>query len=46
MVAFSDPARSLGWKIHFVLTQSLGFYRPLPSALADAILHFVTDFSI
>jgi len=46
MLAFCDPGHPLGWKIHFVLTQSLGFWRPLPTLLCVAVLHFVRDFDV
>jgi len=44
MLAFSSAALSLGEKLQFVLTQSLGFWRPLPTLLVASILHFVPDF--
>jgi hypothetical protein len=44
MLAFSSAAMSLGEKLRFVLTQSLGFWRPLPTLLMATILHFVPDF--
>src|SRR5215210_7840838 len=44
MLAFSSAAMSLGEKLRFVLTQSLGFWRPLPTLLIATVLHFVTDF--
>lgn len=46
MIAFSDPSHSLWWNVHFVLTESLSFYRPVPSALAAAVLHFVRDYDV
>src|SRR5947207_481086 len=46
MLAFCDPARTLGFKVHFVLTQSLGFWRPLPALIAAVLLHFVRDFDV
>lgn len=46
MLAFSGPALSIGAKWQFVLTQSLGFWRPLPSLLVASILHFITDFDV
>jgi hypothetical protein len=44
MLYFSDPSNSLGEIIQFVLTQSLGFWRPLPTLLAGVVMHFVPDF--
>jgi Glycosyltransferase family 87 len=44
MLAFSSAAMSLGEKLRFVLTQSLGFWRPLPTLLIATVLHFVPDF--
>ena len=46
MLAFCDPAHTLGWKMHFVLTQSLGFWRPLPTLLAALVLHVVRSFDV
>ncbi|HYC58404.1 MAG TPA: hypothetical protein VEK79_02450 [Thermoanaerobaculia bacterium] len=46
MLLFSSAALSLGEKLHLVLTQSLGFWRPLPTLFVATILHFVTDFDI
>jgi hypothetical protein len=46
MLAFSSAAMSLGAKLQFVLTQSLGFWRPLPTLLVAAVLHFITDFDV
>ncbi len=46
MLAFSSAALSLGEKLQFVLTQSLGFWRPLPTLLVTVILHFVPDFDV
>lgn len=46
MLAFSSAAMSLGEKLRFVLTQSLGFWRPLPMLLVAPILHFITDFDV
>lgn len=45
MLAFSAAA-PLGGKLQFVLTQSLGFWRPLPTLLAATVLHFVRDFDV
>ena len=44
MLFFSSHATSLADKLQFVLTQSLGFWRPLPSLFVATLLHFVTDF--
>ncbi|HYO78929.1 MAG TPA: hypothetical protein VE010_20875, partial [Thermoanaerobaculia bacterium] len=46
MLAFSSASMSLTQKLHFVLTQSLGFWRPLPTLLVATILHFVRDFDL
>lgn len=46
MLFFSSPAMNLTAKLHFVLTQSLGFWRPLPTLLVAAALHFVPDFAV
>jgi len=46
MVAFCDPAHSFGWNVRFVLTQSLGFWRPLPALLCAAVLHFIPNFDV
>ncbi|HEX8251675.1 MAG TPA: hypothetical protein VF846_00900 [Thermoanaerobaculia bacterium] len=46
MLAFSSPAMTFGAKLQFVLTQSLGFWRPLPTLLVATILHFVRDFDL
>jgi hypothetical protein len=46
MLAFSSAAMTFGAKVKFVLTKSLGFWRPLPTLLVATILHFVTDFDI
>jgi Glycosyltransferase family 87 len=46
MLAFSSAAMSLGQKVQFVLTQSLGFWRPLPTLLVTVVLHFVRDFDV
>ena len=46
MLYFSDPANSLGEIVRFVLTQSLGFWRPLPTLLAGAVMHFLPDFAV
>jgi len=46
MLLFCDPTHPLGWKIHFVLTQSLGFWRPLPTLIATFVLHVVRDFDV
>lgn len=44
MLYFSDAAIALGTKVHFALTQSLGFYRPLPTLVATLFLHFIPSF--
>ncbi|HEY0155662.1 MAG TPA: hypothetical protein VGF28_00065 [Thermoanaerobaculia bacterium] len=45
MLAFS-AATPLGGKLQFVLTQSLGFWRPLPTLVVVGVLHFVADFDV
>ncbi|MEA2464516.1 MAG: hypothetical protein QOJ98_2263 [Acidobacteriota bacterium] len=46
MLAFSSAAMTLGQKLEFVLTKSLGFWRPLPTLVVTLLLHFVTDFDV
>lgn len=46
MLAFSSAAQTLGQKLQFVLTQSLGFWRPLPTLIVATVLHFVRDFDV
>jgi hypothetical protein len=46
MLAFSSAAMTLGQKLKFVLTKSLGFWRPLPTLVVTLVLHFVTDFDV
>ena len=46
MLAFSSPSMSLAQKLQFVLTQSLGFWRPLPTLFVATLLHFVRDFDV
>jgi len=46
MLYFSDPQNSLSEIVQFVLTRSLGFWRPLPALLAGAVMHFFPDFSV
>lgn len=46
MLAFSSASQSLAEKLRFVLTQSLGFWRPLPTLLVTVILHFARDFDV
>lgn len=46
MLAFSSPSMTLGEKIHFVATQSLGFWRPIPTLFVATVLHFVRDFDL
>lgn len=46
MLAFSSAAMTYGAKLKFVLTQSLGFWRPLPTLLVVTVLHFIPDFEV
>jgi hypothetical protein len=46
MLAFSSAAMSFGAKLKFVLTQSLGFWRPLPTLVVATVLHFIPDFDV
>jgi hypothetical protein len=46
MLAFSSASQTLGQKLAFVFTKSLGFYRPVPAAVAATVLHFVTNFAV
>lgn len=46
MLAFSTGTQTLGSKLEFVFTKSVGFWRPLPTAFAAFVLHFVRDFSV
>jgi len=46
MLFFSDLAIPLGAKLHVALTQSLGFWRPLPTLIAALFLHFIPSFAI
>jgi len=46
MLFFSDPRHSLSDLIAFALTQSLGFWRPLPTVIVAAVLHFVPAFAV
>jgi len=46
MLLFCDPAHSFWWNVQFVLTKSLGFWRPLPTLLAMFVLHFVRSFDV
>src|SRR5438067_13084043 len=46
MLYFSDVSMSLGTKIHFVLTQSLGFWRPLATLIAAVVLHAIPSFNV
>jgi hypothetical protein len=46
MLAFSSAAMSLGAKLKFVLTQSLGFWRPVPTMLVAIVLHAIPDFDL
>lgn len=43
MLAFGSSATSLQAKLTLALTQSLGFWRPLPTAASAVILHGVPD---
>jgi hypothetical protein len=45
MLAFSAASPLLD-KLRFVLTQSLGFWRPLPTLVVTVVLHFVRDFDV
>jgi len=45
MLYFSDLSIPLGTKLHFTLTQSLGFWRPLPTLIAALFLHFIPSFT-
>lgn len=46
MLAFSSDAMTLSEKLRFVLTHSLGFWRPLPTLVVATVLHFVRDFDV
>jgi hypothetical protein len=46
MLYFSDVSISLGTKLHFVLTQSLGFWRPLATLIAAVVLHAIPSFNV
>lgn len=46
MLAFSSSAQTLGRKLAFVFLHSVGFWRPVPTALAAFVLHFVTNFAV
>ncbi len=46
MLFFSDSGIGLGAKVHFVLTQSLGFWRPLTTLVAAVVLHAVPSFAV
>jgi len=46
MLFFSNPNHSLSNLIAFALTQSLGFWRPLPTVIVAAVLHFVPAFAV
>jgi hypothetical protein len=45
MLAFSAASPLLP-KLQFVLTQSLGFWRPLPTLVVTLVLHVVRDFDV
>ena len=46
MLYFSNVSIPLGTKLHFVLTQSLGFWRPLPTLVAALVLHLFPSFNV
>ena len=46
MLAFSSDSMSPGEKLKFVLANSLGFWRPLPTLLVVKVLHFIPDFDV
>jgi hypothetical protein len=46
MLLFSSATSSLAQKLGFVLTHSVGFWRPLPTLLAAVVLHAVRDFDV
>jgi hypothetical protein len=46
MLLFSSPAMTLAQKVRFVLTQSLGFWRPLPTLVITFVLHAVPSFDV
>ncbi|MDQ3282847.1 MAG: hypothetical protein M3Q69_15705 [Acidobacteriota bacterium] len=46
MLLFSSDAMTLGAKLQFVLTKSLGFWRPLPTVVVAIVLHVVRDFDV
>jgi hypothetical protein len=46
MLLFSNPENSLSFITRFVLTKSLGFWRPLPTLVAGWVMHFLPDFDI
>jgi len=46
MLAFSNPTTTLAQKVSFVLTSSLGFWRPLPTLMVTVVLHFIRDFDV
>lgn len=46
MLAFSSAAMTLTAKWKFVLTQSLGFWRPLPTLIVATVLHAFPDFNV
>src|SRR5215212_521867 len=46
MVAFSDRSQSLAFKTGFVLTHSLGLWRPVSILPAVVVLHFIPDFDV
>lgn len=46
MLAFSGAAMTLGQKLVFVLTEPLGFWRPLPTLVDATVLHFVRGYDL
>ena len=46
MLFFSDPRHSLSDLMAFAVTQSLGFWRPFPTLIVAAVLHFVPAFAV
>lgn len=46
LLFFGADTMSLREKVHFALTQPLGFWRPLPTLLAALVLHTVPDFDL
>lgn len=44
MLFFSSPAMGIGAKLEFVATQSLGFWRPIPTSGVALVLHYLPRF--